>query len=144
MSNFKSKTVWFQGFKYKTVQSPTTGRIWLDRNLGTSDTDVHGGYFKFGEALCPDGYEIPTDKDWSNELPKGGDTDLAWLNINLAGFRSTYGKLHSNDDMAYLWSSSELHGNGIGYRRYAYSTGTKVFSVPDNKESRFNVRLIKQ
>jgi hypothetical protein len=142
MSNFKSKTVWFQGFMYKTVQSPTTGRIWLDRNLGVSDTDVHGGYFKFGYVPCPDGYEIPSGEAWNNELSEG--KDLNWLDIPLAGFRSTKGNLHSYGDIAHLWSSSEVDGLGIAYRRYMYTDGPKVFSVVDNKDFRFNVRLIKQ
>jgi hypothetical protein len=26
----------YKGFNYKTVTSPTTNKVWLDRNLGTS------------------------------------------------------------------------------------------------------------
>jgi hypothetical protein len=45
----------FNGFKYKTVLSPNTGKIWLDRNLGakqvatsSTDTDAYGTYYQFG------------------------------------------------------------------------------------------------
>ena len=50
------------GYTYKSVKSPITGRIWLDRNIGaaevcTSYNDVacYGDYFQWGRN--PDGHE---------------------------------------------------------------------------------------
>jgi len=50
------------GNNYKTVQSPYTGKIWLDRNLGASrvcksfnDKACYGDYFQWGRAA--DGHE---------------------------------------------------------------------------------------
>jgi hypothetical protein len=142
MENFVQETILFRGCVYRTVQSPTTGRIWLDRNLGAVATGDYGEYFMFGEALCPDGYEVPSGEAWDNELTEG--KDLNWLDIPLAGFLSTRNKLHNNGNMAHLWSSSEKDGKGVTCRRSIYSCGAKGFMLSDNKEFRFSVRLIKQ
>jgi hypothetical protein len=41
---FTLDTIKFNGFIYKTMKSPRTGRIWLDRNLGATQTqDVNSG-----------------------------------------------------------------------------------------------------
>jgi uncharacterized protein (TIGR02145 family) len=52
---YVSESLSFNGLTYATVQSPDTGKIWLDRNLGasracTSDTDsaCYGYYYQWG------------------------------------------------------------------------------------------------
>ena len=57
-----SKSIIYKGIEYKTLISPTTGRIWLDRNLGAlnaclsmNDTDCFGDYYQWGRAA--DGHE---------------------------------------------------------------------------------------
>jgi hypothetical protein len=37
---FTSKTINFKGSIYKTMKSPSTGRIWLDRNLGAKQSCI--------------------------------------------------------------------------------------------------------
>jgi len=51
------------GFSYDEVTSPTTGRVWLDRNLGSSkvcdsltDSACYGNYFQYGRNT--DGHEL--------------------------------------------------------------------------------------
>lgn len=56
-------TLQFQGKTYNTIQSPYTGRIWLDRNLGAfavcgetvTPSDCYGDYYQFGRSA--DGHE---------------------------------------------------------------------------------------
>lgn len=55
----------FDGVEYNLITSPTTGRTWLDRNLGsdrvaTSATDAqsYGWYFQWGRKA--DGHQLPT------------------------------------------------------------------------------------
>jgi len=57
-----SNEITHNGYTYKSVKSPTTGRIWLDRNIGaaevcTSYNDVacYGDYFQWGRNA--DGHE---------------------------------------------------------------------------------------
>ena len=53
------------GVDYKTVTSPTTGRVWLDRNLGAAevcqtfnDTACYGDYYQWGRNT--DGHQDST------------------------------------------------------------------------------------
>jgi len=62
-NNYKEETILFHSKIYKSVISPYTGRIWLDRNIGadhvcTSFTDrgCFGNYFQFGRGF--DGHEL--------------------------------------------------------------------------------------
>jgi len=50
--------IMLNNLRYRTVTSPTTGRIWLDRNLGASqvcatydDTLCYGDYFQWGRKM---------------------------------------------------------------------------------------------
>jgi len=59
---FESETLTFSGLTYMTVQSPDTGKIWLDRNLGASqvctsstDSNCYGNYYQWGRD--DDGHE---------------------------------------------------------------------------------------
>ena len=69
VSNYKSRTVYDKhGNEYKTVISPYTGRIWLDRNLGAKkvcefdyESKCYGDYFQWGRDS--DGHE----KLWSKK-----------------------------------------------------------------------------
>ena len=141
LNTFKSESFWFQGFEYKTVQSPTTGRTWLDRNLGASEVDEYGGYFMFGEALCPDGYEVPSDEEWDAELPSDWKTDIEWMKLPLAGNRNTNGSFYGRGDSSRLWSSTE--SGGFAYIRYLHTSLAEVDRDADGKANGFSVRLIK-
>ncbi len=84
-------TITHNGVEYKTVTSPTTSRVWLDRNLGAarvceSEDDVacYGDYYQWGRGA--DGHEdsvSPTYATQSNSISVGnnkfimGHTD--WL-----------------------------------------------------------------
>lgn len=59
---FVSKVVQFQGSEYKTVQSPVTKKVWLDRNIGAArvcqiatDTACYGDYYQWGRYM--DGHQ---------------------------------------------------------------------------------------
>jgi len=60
--NSSNGTISFNGFEYKTVTSPTTSKVWLDRNLGAArvcesatDTACYGDYYQWGRST--DGHE---------------------------------------------------------------------------------------
>ncbi len=61
---FTSEEISFHGKSYRTIRSPYTGRIWLDRNIGAdrvcqslTDRACYGGYFEFGRGF--DGHQLP-------------------------------------------------------------------------------------
>jgi len=60
---YASISTTFDSLEYKEVLSPTTGRIWLDRNLGASsictslaNVNCYGYHYQFGRAT--DGHQI--------------------------------------------------------------------------------------
>ena len=63
--NFLSKSMTYNGVVYKSIQSPHTQKIWLDRNLGASgvctaidDNNCYGDYYQWGREA--DGHEKST------------------------------------------------------------------------------------
>jgi len=108
-------TIIFNGKTYDTVTSETTGRIWLDRNLGASqictaldDQNCFGNYYQWGRLS--DGHElinsigidikiinlnlinqnfIYTSGDWTTEDQNGSIRALKWLSVNGDGICPT-------------------------------------------------------
>ena len=61
--DFTPETITFHDHVYRTVRSPYTGRIWLDRNLGAAntcqsftDSSCYGHYFQYGRGH--DGHQL--------------------------------------------------------------------------------------
>jgi hypothetical protein len=138
---FESESFWFQGFKYSTVMSPTTGRVWLDRNLGARCTKDYGGYFMFDEAVCPNGYEVPSHEEWGDELTSGSDDDVNWLKIPLAGARMG-GNMTTTGLYARMWSRTDT--GTTAHSRLLHTRNSVVACITNNKAHGFSVRLIKQ
>ena len=89
---FKSGDRW-RGLVYKTVTSPYTSRVWLDRNLGakracqtSSDADCYGDYYQWGRET--DGHEknsSSTTTTIASDIANAGDKFIKafatdWLN----------------------------------------------------------------
>jgi len=74
--SYQEEEIRFHDKVYKTVRSPYTGRIWLDRNIGAdhvcqsfTDAGCYGDYFQFGRGL--DGHQLknsPTTTDKQTTL----------------------------------------------------------------------------
>ncbi len=101
---FVAETVMFKGSTYKTVKSPDTNRIWLDRNLGatqvcasSTDSACYGNLYQWGRN--DDGHEsrtsgitatlattitpainkfITSSSDWSTADSTGSSRTSAW------------------------------------------------------------------
>ena len=56
--NSPTEEIVFQGLTYKTIQSPTTNKIWLNNNLG-ADYNLWGGvnYNPYQQAISPFDYK---------------------------------------------------------------------------------------
>jgi hypothetical protein len=64
--------IW-NGYTYQTVTSPTTGRVWLDRNLGapqvatsSNDSNAYGFLYQFGRS--DDGHQLRNSSTGSTKL----------------------------------------------------------------------------
>jgi len=64
--------IW-NGYTYQTVTSPTTGRVWLDRNLGannvagsSNDSNAYGFLYQFGRK--DDGHQLRNSSTVSTKL----------------------------------------------------------------------------
>ncbi len=117
----------FNGKNYETIVSDTTGRVWLDRNLGatqacTSSTDdlCYGDYYQWGRGT--DGHQLSTSNVSS--------TNIAW-DANSSDYISY--------DMSppYDWASDDSNGE-LRKNFWSKLDGTSVcptgFRVPTQVE----------
>jgi hypothetical protein len=96
MGDNSSHTISFNGLTYKTLISPHTGRVWLDRNLGatqvatkSTDTAAYGYYYQWGRN--DDGHEVRSSGVShtlaSNVIDAGTDlfiiSNSDWMGANL-------------------------------------------------------------
>jgi len=122
-----------KGVKYKTVLSPITNRIWLDRNIGASkvcskfdDTDCYGYFYPWsnewnkidGSSICPRSFRVPN----INELMKEEESVAlakfnfkSFLRIPSSGLRDSSGMVLFDGTHGYLWSSSSYEYNNIAF-----------------------------
>jgi len=102
---YEDISIEFKGLEYKEVVSPTTGRIWLDRNLGATqvaqspdDKKSYGDYYQWGREA--DGHE----KKDSNNFITAKESPYDWSD-------------EAESKRSYFWS--KIDGSGIcppGYR----------------------------
>lgn len=131
----------YKGFNYKTVTSPTTNKVWLDRNLGaskvcdqnrnmfasdlayeTSQKDCFGDYYQWGRGA--DGHQIVSSATRTSLLPYNNTTISSFV---LTDSSTTY----------YDWATGDTNGQ---YRNplLAKTDGTYIcpvgFRVPTMSE----------
>lgn len=101
----------YKGFNYKTVTSPTTNKVWLDRNLGaskvcdqnrnmfasdlayeTSQKECFGDYYQWGRGA--DGHQIVSSATRTSLLPYNNTTISSFV---LTDASSTYYDWANND-----------------------------------------------
>ena len=127
---------------------PTNGNYWTSYegthgSRGAAD-DKDGYYYTWDAAMnvCPSGWSLPTDGDWTIlENYLGTTVGSSNFDAKLAGYRSTSGSFNHRGDSAYLWSSTES-GDGV-YRRILSTSYTTVYRDTINKLYGFSVRCIK-
>lgn len=120
-------------------------------NNDTANCGVYGGLYDWNEAMgysnieegqgiCPDGWHLPTDAEWTileNFLggstvaggkmketgtahwypPNNGATNSSGFRALAAGYRSSYGNFYGLRNNACFWSSSEYSSTYVFYRR---------------------------
>jgi uncharacterized protein (TIGR02145 family)/prepilin-type N-terminal cleavage/methylation domain-containing protein len=123
---------------------------------------AYGGLYQWNEmmqyvttegaqGICPTGYHIPTDAQWTTLTTYLGGESVAGtalkiggssgLNIPLAGNRGTDGSFNPLSSGATLWSSSE--SSTSAWNRYLPSGNASVYRDLRAKAHGFSVRCLK-
>ncbi len=120
-------TITHNGVEYKTVTSPTTSRVWLDRNLGAArvcesktDTACYGDYYQWGRPA--DGHQ---DSNSALSSTKINDATNTGSNAFVKGFAD--------------WLNNGVDNNGaIRSANWLKTDGTSIcpvgFRVPTKDE----------
>ena len=119
-----------------------------------------------GQGVCPDGWHLPTDAEWTTLTDELGGTDVAggkmketgtthWISPNTGatnesefsalpgGGRWSYdGTFYNVGNYGYWWSSTESSGSGA-YKRYLIYYGAGVYRDNDAKSNGFLVRCLR-
>lgn len=141
---------------------------WYDNNIANKDPfgALYNWYTVNTGELCPSGWQVPTDEEWTALMNNvGGDTIAGdklretgivhWSNPNTTatnetgftdlptGYRGSEGYFGSFGVSNFLWSSSENTPDRVWYR-YLSNTISGVNRGDDVKTVGFSVRCIKE
>jgi uncharacterized protein (TIGR02145 family) len=126
---------------------------------------LYNGYTMDDDNLCPTGWHVPTDADWTILTDFMGGLDVAggklkevgtahWESPNTgatnefgftalpSGNRSNYGGFYDFGRYGYWWSSSEV-GTVVASHRGVRYDGSDVLVGDKDKRFGFSVRCIK-
>ena len=140
------------GLKYKKIKSPTTGRIWLDRNIGASrvaenstDKLSYGHYLTHKEAIAitklVKGFRLPTTEEFRAEELANASDAFNKLGLPMPGYRGSAGGAVSHEGLYGFYWSRAVSGTDASSLRF-YSSATSPDHTYD-REYGFSVRLIK-
>ncbi len=180
----------FDGNSYKTVQ--VGDQVWMAENLRTNSFSgeswcyngqdnychLYGRLYTWeavmdgetepgSQGLCPNGWHVPTDAEWSELeaffatgncnpsrldwgcFPAGtslktttwGGDNSSTLGVLAAGIRDRRGKYSFLGSYSYFWTSSKL-GDGV-WRRGFLNTQENILRNTENPEFGYSVRCVK-
>jgi uncharacterized protein (TIGR02145 family) len=169
---------WFaENVRYLPEVSPSSAESDVDPHAyvyGYQGTDVDAAqntleYHQFGALynfpaveqwdLCPEGWHVPTDLEWTEMTNSLGSENLAgnmmkakygdaWDGTNLSGFSGLPGSFRSNGGIfnqtanGHWWSSSP-NGSGAWYRNLNYSNESVYRYGSNNLRGGFSVRCVR-
>jgi len=148
----------------------TMGFCWYDNNEATYKSDygaLYNWYAANNDKLCPKGWHVPSDEEWSTLINHEGGENLAGGNLKEDGFshwkspntgatsisgfaalpgsyRSAFGTFVNIGlgEMGYYWSTTEFPADWA-YSTIFYHEDIKVLRSANYKENGFSVRCIK-
>jgi uncharacterized protein (TIGR02145 family) len=151
------------------IDLTTMGYCWYDNNEATYKGDygaLYNWYAAKNDKLCPKGWHVPNNADWTTLITSLGGADFAggkmkelgtthWRAINEganneSGFTALPGGRRDNDhndfifirEVAYFWSSTEYSATDAWVTYLGYYNAT-VFESEGPKNMGFSVRCIK-
>lgn len=142
----------------------TASYCWIN-----SDTSVYGALYNWytvsSGKLCPEGWSVPSDQDWTDLTDYlGGQAEAGkllketgtrhWLtsSVNITndsgftalpgGYRNQNGTFGNVTQSGYFWTSTEDSENGTAFFRSMYYGYSNVDKSSGNLKSGFSVRCI--
>jgi len=137
-----SDLITHNGVTYKSVKSPVTGRVWLDRNIGAAevcssynDVACYGDYFQWGRN--PDGHE---DSNSGITPTKASSVDNVGNNLFIKGFQDWTSADSSGAIRSANWSKTD--GSSVCPKGFRVPTIDELKAEVDghihNREDAFN------
>jgi uncharacterized protein (TIGR02145 family) len=145
----------------------TPGYCWYDNDAATNKNKfgaLYNWYTVNSGKLCPNGWHVPNDADWTTlttylggesvageklkengtsnwESPNTGATNTSDFTALAGGGRNWGGTFVSVGNRGYFWSSSE-YSETSGWYRYLSNLDGKVYRINGNKQDGFSVRCL--
>ena len=158
ITNITDNTQWSQ------TNTSSTG-AWCNYSNNASNGTTYGKLYNWyavndSRGLCPTGWHVPTDAEWTTLTTHLGGTSVAggamksttgWTSpntgaTNSSGFTALPGGIRvSNGGFGDVgndgnWWSSSVAGSGIAWSRYLYFNSAFVYRVNNIQRSGFSVR----
>jgi uncharacterized protein (TIGR02145 family) len=145
----------------------TPAYCWYNNNEATYKASygaLYNWYALNTRNLCPTGWHVPTDDEWTGMITFLGGGSVAggklkepgtthWLSPNTGatnesgytllpgGYRNVLGTFINAGNYGYLWSSTE-YANNYAWYRYIYYSASNVYSMNNWKNCAFSVRCL--
>jgi uncharacterized protein (TIGR02145 family) len=151
-------------------QALTTG-AWSNYNHDAANDPIYGKlynwYTTLGDTLCPTGWGVPTDDEWTTLTtylggesvaggkmktigtaywndPNTGATNESGFSVLPGGYRFSIGSFYNIRNSAVVWSATEFD-NYFAWVRFLYNYNSNVYRDYDinNKSSGASVRCLR-
>ena len=146
----------------------TTG-AWSYYNNADSNNAIYGKlynwYTTLGDTLCPTGWGVPTDAEWTtltNFLggesvaggkmktignaywndPNTGADNTSGFSVLPGGYRNSLGSFFNIRDLAFFWSATEID-NDYAWNRTLYNNFGTVYRFSNSKSVGASVRCLR-
>lgn len=147
------------------------GYCWYNNDI--ANKSFYGALYNWHAVntarLCPAGWHVPTDNDWTILVDYAGGSDIAGINLKEAGishwvyydyyqdtratnetgftalpggFRNIQSTFYSLGSSGYWWSATESQTDRA-WARSLYSSSPGIWRINDDIRSGFSVRCIK-
>jgi uncharacterized protein (TIGR02145 family) len=169
-TNYNDDTAIPSGLDAATWSTTTDGAVTVyDEGEANAATNLatYGRLYNWHAVntgkLCPSGWHVPTDAEWTtltnelggtavagNEMKSSASDTPSWNGTNNSGFSalpgglrfSGYGNFYNEGYYGYWWSASPS-GTSDAWDRSLFSDGDDVYRGSSNARSGFSVRCIR-
>lgn len=140
---------------FEWVRTTEPAFSWYDNEI--SNKLKYGGLYNWHAVntgkLCPEGWRVPSDNDWTILFEFMGEENLAYNKLKMSGLSLTFGGyrygyfwgsglFYEKDVNGYLWSSTRATKTHI-WSRTISNQNSKVYRSYFTDNNGFSIRCIK-